>query len=177
MTVVGDEPWATADDAPVASTGTGPSPTTDGTFAAFYADVWPSSVTLAALLTQCSGAAEDLAQDALARVYRQWVRVQDESPRAYLRIAIVNACNNWHRHNKVEVAKLPQLITLTTAAQPDHLADAIAALPYRQRTVLVLRYYEGCSETEIAAYLRCRPGTVKSLSSRALTQLRKVIQP
>lgn len=53
------------------------------------------------------------------------------------------------------------------------LADAIDGLPVRQRSVLVLRYYCDFSEAEIAAVLGCRPGTVKSLSSRALRRLRK----
>jgi RNA polymerase sigma factor (sigma-70 family) len=39
--------------------------------------------------------------------------------------------------------------------------------------VLVLRYYEDLPEREIAAVMGCKPGTVKSLSSRALEQLRK----
>jgi RNA polymerase sigma factor (sigma-70 family) len=63
------------------------------------------------------------------------------------------------------------------APELDHLADALAALPSRQRAVLVLRYYVGCSEAEIAAILDCRPGTVKSLASRALASLRGVLEP
>jgi RNA polymerase sigma factor (sigma-70 family) len=43
----------------------------------------------------------------------------------------------------------------------------------RQRAVLVLRYFEGLSEVEIAETIGCRPGTVKSLSARALERLRR----
>lgn len=46
-------------------------------------------------------------------------------------------------------------------------------LPTKQRAVLVLRYYEDLSEREIANVMGCRPGTVKSLASRALEALRK----
>ena len=53
------------------------------------------------------------------------------------------------------------------------LLDVIDALPRRQKTVVVLRYYEDLSESEIAAVLGCRPGTVKSLAARALTRMRK----
>jgi RNA polymerase sigma factor (sigma-70 family) len=56
------------------------------------------------------------------------------------------------------------------------LLDAVDALPFRQRAVLVLRYYHDLPEDEIAAALGCRPGTVKSLSARALQQLRKVVE-
>ncbi len=59
---------------------------------------------------------------------------------------------------------------------PDPLvyaATLVDRLPERQRAVLVLRYFEGLSEAEIAETLSCRPGTVKSLASRALDRLRK----
>ena len=51
--------------------------------------------------------------------------------------------------------------------------DLIDRLPSRQRAVLVLRYFEGLSELEIAEVLSCRPGTVKSLAARALSRLRE----
>ncbi|MGC4109528.1 MAG: sigma-70 family RNA polymerase sigma factor [Nocardioides sp.] len=55
---------------------------------------------------------------------------------------------------------------------PPDLWDAVRALPPRQRAVVVLRYYEGLSEAEIAETLGCRPGTVKSQASAALGHLR-----
>jgi RNA polymerase sigma factor (sigma-70 family) len=55
------------------------------------------------------------------------------------------------------------------------MIDAIAALPYRQRAAIVLRFWHGSSEAEIAAALGCRPGTVGSLLHRALAELRKVM--
>ena len=55
------------------------------------------------------------------------------------------------------------------------MADAIAALPYRQRAAIVMRFWHDCSEVEIAAALGCRPGTVGSLIHRALAELRRVI--
>ena len=57
------------------------------------------------------------------------------------------------------------------------LLDVIYALPYRQKAVIVLRYYEDLSEAQIAAALGCRRGTVKSLAARALAGLRKEIEP
>jgi RNA polymerase sigma factor (sigma-70 family) len=59
----------------------------------------------------------------------------------------------------------------------DELADAIARLPFRQRVVIVLRYYADLTEADIAHALGCRPGTVKSLASRALATLSKEIAP
>jgi RNA polymerase sigma factor (sigma-70 family) len=56
--------------------------------------------------------------------------------------------------------------------EPSELADVVEQLPFRQRVVIVGRYWGGWSEAEIAAALGCRPGTVKSLASRALATLR-----
>jgi RNA polymerase sigma-70 factor (sigma-E family) len=144
------------------------------TFDDFYAAEWLATVRLAALLTQSRAAAEDLAQDGFGRVMARWDQL--DNPAAYLRVAVVNECRKWHRHRRVERAKLPLLAPVDVALDLDAgLADAVAALPYRQRAVLVLRYYADLSEAEIAAALECRPGTVKSLASRALARLHEEI--
>lgn len=144
-------------------------------FDAFFADAWAGAVRLAGLLTQDRAAAEEIAQDAFTEVYAAWGRA--ERPHAYLQTAIVNRCHNWRRSARVREAKLPLLaIAGSVDLVVDELADALAALPFRQRAVLVLRYYAGLSEAEIGDALGCRPGTVKSLASRALTRLGKVIE-
>jgi RNA polymerase sigma factor (sigma-70 family) len=73
----------------------------------------------------------------------------------------------WRRPDPVpEVAELGA----------DHLLDALGALPPRRRAAVVLRYYEDLSEAEIAAVLKVRPGTVKSMLHRSLLQLRGVVE-
>jgi RNA polymerase sigma factor (sigma-70 family) len=57
--------------------------------------------------------------------------------------------------------------------QERELDDSLRRLPYDQPAVVVLRYWLGLSEAEIAEALDCRPGTVKSRLSRALRALRK----
>ncbi len=148
---------------------------TPSDFADFYRHAWPGAVRLAGLLTQDARVAEDLAQEAFTRVLPKWSQV--ENPNAYLRAAVVNACRSWQSRRHTERTKLPLV------AQPgaidfafDVLADAVAALPYRQRAALVLKFHIGLSEAEIADALGCRPGTVKSLTSRALAALRNGIE-
>ncbi|MDP2290374.1 MAG: sigma-70 family RNA polymerase sigma factor [Actinomycetota bacterium] len=140
-----------------------------GGFGDFYRAEWAGAVRLASLLVQ-RVAAEDLVQDAFAAVYPKFASL--DNPAAYLRVAIVNGCRQSHRRRAVEVDRMPRL-ALADATPPElgELADVVAALPYRQRAVLVLRYWVGLSEQEIAEALACRPGTVKSLSSRALERL------
>lgn len=148
------------------------SPPTSGTFEEFYGREWTAAVRLAALITQRRDVAEDVAQEAFTALYPRWVT--PENPAAYLRAAIVNAGRQWHRRKAVERAKLPLLTTPSSQrAEMGLLADALAALPYRQRAVLVLRYYTDLPEAEIAEAIGCRPGTVKSLASRALARLQK----
>jgi RNA polymerase sigma-70 factor (sigma-E family) len=145
------------------------------TFASFYASEWPGAVRLAGLLTQDARFAEDLAQEAFARVLPKWERV--ENPHAYLRVAIVNACRSWQSRRRTERVTLPLIAGADSVELAfDTLADVVAALPYRQRTALVLRYYLDLKEFEIAEAIGCRPGTVKSLTSRALAALRKEVQ-
>jgi RNA polymerase sigma factor (sigma-70 family) len=62
-------------------------------------------------------------------------------------------------------------------AERDFLIRALAGLPPRQRSVLVLRYYNDLSEAEIADALGCSVGTVKSQASRGLARLREVTAP
>ena len=148
-----------------------------GTFEDFYRREWAGAVRLAHLLTGVDAVAEDIAQESFTRVHRRWASVDNR--RAYLRTTIVNTCRSWHRSNGREQVRL----RLAEAQSPgpgqlgaDEILDAVDALPFRQRAVLVLRYYHDLSEREIADALGCRPGTVKSLTSRALNQLRTVIE-
>jgi RNA polymerase sigma factor (sigma-70 family) len=64
----------------------------------------------------------------------------------------------------------------TSELGADELGDALASLAPKRRAAVVLRYYEGLAEREIAEILRVRPGTVKSMLHRALAQLREVIE-
>jgi RNA polymerase sigma factor (sigma-70 family) len=118
--------------------------------------------------------AEELVQDAFVRVHRKWDQI--EVPRAYLRTAVMNACRSHHRRRLLEKARIGHPPVDAVSPHPDEMWDALAALPYRQRAVLVMKLYEDMPEAEIAAAPGCRPGTVKSLTSRALDQLRKVIE-
>jgi RNA polymerase sigma-70 factor (sigma-E family) len=144
------------------------------TFEEFYRRSRPGAVRLAGLLTQDARSAEDLAQEAFTRVFPKWSQI--ENPSAYLRTTVVNVCRTWRARDRNERSKL-DLLGLQDRVELgfDGLADAVAALPFRQRAVLVLRYYDDLSEAEIAQTLGCRPGTVKSLASRALKTLEKVV--
>lgn len=149
-------------------------PRADGAtgFDAFYAASWGRTVGLAALLTQDSSVADEIAQEAFVAVLGRWADLRE--PAAYLHRCVANSASMYHRRAGSARRKLAVIGDTQSASLGfDELADAVAALPFRQRAVIVLRYHGGLSEREIADALGCRPGTVKSLASRALARLQK----
>jgi len=130
------------------------------------------------------GAAEDLLQDVLERMYARWRRIRGE-PEAYARAALANAAANRWRRRARRIAETPldgsTVPTVPGAdlglAERDAIVRGLAALAPRARAVLVLRYFEDLTEAETAVVLGCSVGTVKSQSSRALSRLRVLLSP
>jgi RNA polymerase sigma-70 factor (sigma-E family) len=139
---------------------------------------------LALLLTgQNRSEAEDLLQIALERAYRHRASLsRDRDPEPYVRRALINASiDRWralrrHADQRLEAADYGPAVDDRTSelANRDLLLRSLAVLPPRQRAVLVLRYWQDTSETEIAALLGCGVGTVKSQASRGLKRLREL---
>ncbi|MEV4456974.1 SigE family RNA polymerase sigma factor [Microbispora sp. NPDC049633] len=121
--------------------------------------------------------AEDLLQTALARTYLAWDRIRDRSSLdGYVRRAMVNINISWWRRRKLEEYpsdELPDVPAQQDARHRyDELEQALDRLPARQRTAIVLRYYEDMTEPEIARTLGISVGTVKSSVSRGMAKLR-----
>ncbi len=145
-------------------------------FADFYRQEYDRAVRLAWLLTGSQAGAEDVVQEAMTGVYRSFDRL--ESPGAYLRRAVINRARSRSRDQRRDqetVSKLQGEPSQGDAAEAG-LLELIAQLPYRQRVVIVARYWGGWSEVDIARALGCRRGTVKSLASRALNRLRSEVE-
>jgi RNA polymerase sigma factor (sigma-70 family) len=146
-------------------------------FAAFYRERWDAAVRLAFVVIGNAEAAEDVTQEALTRVESRFATLRDPWP--YTRVVIVNLCRTEFRRRRREEARLRLLGASQAEAvemAPDELLDAIDRLPFRQKAVIVLRYYEDLTEESIAEALGCRPGTVKSLAARALDRLAKEVR-
>lgn len=140
------------------------------TFEEFYVDGWPLARRLAGSLTRNAALGEDIAHDVLVSMYRDWGSAR--RPEAYLRRAVANACQSAQRRDRIRRDKLSLLAPPDRVEfAADELSDVMLELSPRQRAVLVLRYRFQLSEREIAEVLGCRPGTVKSLASRALRRL------
>lgn len=126
--------------------------------------------------------AEDLAQEALAKVAQRWPRVrQMASPYGYARRVLFNLALEAHRRRRRSpqpVAVLPEVAADDDTEQVvarDVIARAITLLPPGQRATLVLRYWEQLSEAETAELLGCSVGTVKSQTFKAIQRLREVL--
>lgn len=122
--------------------------------------------------------AADLVQTVLEKIGSRWSNVQRKTadPIAYVRRSMANAhISRWRKHRRENlVADLPEMGSAPPADPLEHepLWQALKDLPPRQRAVIVLRYYEELSETEIADSLGVSAGTVKSQASKALATLR-----
>lgn len=143
------------------------------TFEEYVAARYPALRRLAYLLCGDWVEAEDLVQVALVRCHRRWSRISGDDPHAYVRRAVVNGASTWRRRRRYDV-ELPSTLPAPDPGSDDRLAlmAALRQIPLPQREVLVLRYFEGLSESEIAAELGVAPGTVKSRAARGLATLR-----
>ena len=145
--------------------------TDDVLVAGLYEELWAPMLRLAKLLVGSDAVAEDMVQDAFMAVSPKLLAV--DNPAGYLRTAVVNRARGWHRRSATADRHRPEPPGVVGNPEIDETWNALRVLPYRQRAVLVLRFYEDLSEAEIAAVLGCRPGTVKSATHRALARLKK----
>ena len=131
-------------------------------------------VRLARGLVDTSESAEEIVQEAFAKVFERWSHLDE--PGGYLRTAVVNGARSELRKREVRRRIGLNRRALPPPVEQDYLIDALETLPPKQKTALVLRFYGDMSEREIAEAMGTRPGTVKSATSRGLAALRKAIE-
>lgn len=143
----------------------------------------PALMRAARAITHDHNSAEDLLQTALANVFPRWSSIRDHAAAdAYVRRAMINQRNSWLRQrwrtNEHATDPMPELAdagTATRSVGPDpDLWALVSSLPPRQRSVVVLRYYEDLSEAETAKILQIAQGTVKWTTHRGLATLRRL---
>jgi DNA-directed RNA polymerase specialized sigma24 family protein len=134
----------------------------------FYQRVRPRLVGTLSLLCGDGDVAEELAQETLARVWLRWARVRElDEPLAVAwtyRVAI-NLGNSWLRRRVAERRARTRLAAREAGARPD--PDPVDAVTVRQAVAAL-------PVAEVAALMGCAPGTVKSLTSKALAAMRRV---
>jgi RNA polymerase sigma-70 factor (sigma-E family) len=135
-------------------------------------------VRLARHLLDDPAEAEDVVMDAFAGLNRRWQHVRrTEDAFFYLRASVVNGSRSRlrrlrvardRRHTQVDLDSAPAEQIAIVHLEHEAVVRALRTLPRRQREVLVLRYYDGASEAEIAETLSISVGSVKTHASRGL---------
>lgn len=143
-------------------------------------------VRLAVLLVDDRATAEDVVQDAFAALYKRHGEQLGEvdNALAYLRTAVVNAARSVLRRRRTARGYTPPYEADAPSAEERIVLDeehrevfaALSGLTARRREVLVLRYWGDLTEAQIAATLGISRGAVKSIASRALNSLEKILK-
>ena len=141
--------------------------TSDGGFEEFYAASYRPLLRVLLPLVVDAHAAEELAQEAFLRAYRDWARLSTyDDPRAWLyRVGMRLAVSRWRRLRSAAAA-LVRYGPPSSVEEPDGVSvavfTALAQLPLAQRKVLVMHHMLGVPVAEIAAELAIPVGTVKA---------------
>ncbi len=111
-------------------------------------------------------------------MWERWSRVRNHaSPEGYaLRTAFNLANSAWRRKAAERRANArsaaPDVVAVPETADAVAVRSAVASLPKRQREAIVWRYFLGATVAETAYEMSCATGTVKALTSQAITSLR-----
>ncbi|MGA5763699.1 SigE family RNA polymerase sigma factor [Nonomuraea bangladeshensis] len=153
----------------------------DSRFESFVADRADALLRYGYVLSGNAHDAADLTQEALIRLHRAWPRVRrKQDPEAYTRTIMARLhISVWRRRRREhlfgEVPDAPVRHDLLPSEAEQGLWEALKGLPRKQRTVLVLRYYEDLADEEIARVLGISRGTVRSHASLGLGKLRSAL--
>jgi len=143
-------------------------------FTEFFAARAPALRRTAYVVVRDWHVAEDLTQQALAKLYVAWPRVREDTRMAYARRVVVNECLSHLRRHRPETPteNVPDRAVHDPVGR-DGLGEAIAVLPARQRAIVALRFLEDLPVSEVGRLLGIADGTVKSQTNRALETLRR----
>jgi RNA polymerase sigma-70 factor (ECF subfamily) len=141
-------------------------------------------IALAQRITGNSADADEVAQEAFLRLWRQaacW-EPNGAQVRTWLSRVVTNLCLDRKRKRPLLPLDFAEEVAETAPGGLDmamdtdrrnRLQQCLQRLPLRQRTVVVLSYYEELGGREIAAMMNLSPGAVESLLVRARRALRQ----
>ena len=151
-----------------------------------YCAEYNSLVRMAASLVSDIDTAEEVVQDSFVATQAAWPQLRDsEKVLAYVRQSVMNRARSVVRRRMVADRHPPKPEPDAPSAEYSALTEldrsavmsALRLLPQRQREVLVLRFYLGLREGQIAATMGITKGTVKVHIARAMTAMRDVLAP
>lgn len=148
-----------------------------------YGAHYQSLVHLAAVFVHDIGTAEEVVQDTFVAMYDAWSRLADTGKaHAYLRQSVVNRSRSVLRHRAIEDKYAAVLApdgsteqAVMTLLERSALVAALRGLPLRQREAVVLRFYGGFSQADVATAMGISRGAVKSHTARGMAALRQTL--
>lgn len=149
----------------------------------FCRRMYPRLVGSLGLYTGDTYLAEELAQETLARVWRDRRKVaQMDHPEAWTHKVAFNLARSHFRRKAVEVRASRRMSREEIHHDPDiaemeSMRSLMSTLSARQRQSLILRYYLGYSYREISSAMDAPEPTVRSHVRRALERLRLESEP
>ena len=148
-------------------------------FALLYEKYYKDLYRFALCYLKNTAQAEDAVSQAVLKAYEKLPNLRKETSfKSWLFQITANECKMLFRENK-EVS-LPEDFEQQTVeegyAEPE-IDDLLQVLSDDERMVITLSVFSGYRSTEISRMLTMRPGTVRSLKSRALDKLRTAMAP
>ena len=152
---------------------------------ALFEEHYASLVRMARLLVDDRETAEDVVMDAFTSLYRRWTAIRDPAEaHRYVRSSVLNGARSQLRRRRLrrrhESGSSQQEAACdgheSNPADRSTVRQLLGTLPYRQRQVLVLRYFVDMTEAQIAYELGGSPGSVKTHASRGLAALARALE-
>lgn len=143
----------------------------DAEFSRFYEVEHAGQVRRATLLLGSESDAHDVVHAAFVAMFARWERIDQPGP--YLSRAVLNGCRDVGRRRRSDAKVQRSIRPVDVTDIDDVLFDVLAELPFNQRAAVVLRFYVGMTEREIAEALDARPGSIGPWTTRALNRMRE----
>ena len=149
----------------------------EGQAAAFVEGNYARLAILATVLSGNEHDGADLLHGTLERLYAKWKGAEVEKPWALAKTIMVRLnIDRYRKHRREQLTgAAPDGAVLVSFDHDDRLVEAVRLLPARQRTAVVLRYFEDMALDDIARTMGCSQGTVRSHLSRGLATLRTAL--
>ena len=147
----------------------------EAAFAEFYKAEFQQTFRTARLILGSTADAEDVVHKAFLALWQRWETISEPGP--YLQRSVVNGARSMRSRSvrRLQILNTNHFSAVGDSGDHEVLVDVLGELPFNQRSAVVLRYYAGLSNTEIAEALRCPPGSVGPWLQRGLEQLRKAL--
>lgn len=142
-----------------------------------FEEHWESVWRTAYALLERRSEADEVAQDAFVTAFSKLDQFEGRSSfRTWVTRIAINKALNVRRQERRLLPLLDDDAAASDEQTPTELLSALSALSEERRTVIVLRYWLGCSAGEISDLLELPSGTVNSRLARGLRQLRRALE-